>query len=192
MKHFLVFVFIICLNQISFSQEIKESGVPLYFGVSHGINVSNFTDSSLDYKTGIFANIFLNFKTSHFYRLQIEFGYSNQGASKIKAEYFTISPTNKLYLNNSGFHFILFPSFEFDLDNSRFADSQKNGINAFDLALGVGLGYELKSGLTFETRFKHGIISVDTPLFESENREEIRKFNIVFQFGISYKFKIKD
>ncbi len=114
MKHILVILFLVGFANSSFSQELEENEHPIYLGVRSGANASNFTSSELDYKLGGYISLFVHFKISHFYRFQLEFGYSNQGGksnmidSNVKAEYFTIATVNKLYLNNSGFHFIVF------------------------------------------------------------------------------------
>jgi hypothetical protein len=198
MKNIFVIFFLICATTISYCQELVEDEHPVYLGLRAGANASNFSQSDLDYKFGAYVSAFVHFKVTHFYRLQLEFGFSSQGGKSnnsaiedLKADYFTIAPLNALYLNNSGFYFMVFPSFEFDLDNVNIYDTKSNGVNAFDIALGAGVGYELKSGITIETRFKHGLIPVDTPFFKSDNSDEVSKFNVVFQLGVSYKFKIK-
>lgn len=199
MKKSLLYFILLCSFSNSFSQEIKENKKekhPVYLGIRVGANVSNFTHSNLDYKLGSYIGFYFNFKASSVYRPQIEFGYSSQGGKSSTAidkdllvNYFTISPVSQFYLNNSGFHFLVFPSIEVDLDDTIFNKDERNGVTDFDLAIGAGFGYTFNSNLTIETRFKHGLIDTDIQIF---NNNDTDVYNIVFQLGLSYKFKIKE
>ncbi|MBU2938195.1 porin family protein [Lacinutrix sp. C3R15] len=199
MKNYCFLFILFFVFNIAFSQETKDlenEKLPVFLGFRTGANASNLSYSDLDYRIGGYFGVFLNFKTSHLYRLQLEIGYSSQGGTStakntngLQVDYFTISAVNKFYLKNSGFHFLVYPSIELDVDGSTFGDDKKNGVTDIDIALGAGFGYAFNNNLIIETRFKHGLLDTDIQLF---NNNDTDMYNIVFQLGVSYKFKIKD
>ncbi|MET0946655.1 MAG: PorT family protein, partial [Flavobacterium sp.] len=62
-----------------------------------------------------------------------------------------------------------------------------------DLSFVGGIGYSLPNGLTFEARFKQGLIDIygyDGIDYDDYYYDQVI-LNQVLQFGISYTFKVK-
>jgi len=196
MKNLLLAIAILGIFGLSFSQ--KKSAL----GLRAGVNISKLTNANLETKSDVYLGVFGEFKFSDFYALQPEINYSNQGGKAINAEnedvdihYISISVTNKLFVQNSGFHFILAPSFDFDTDDTLIGITNRNegnDITFLDMAIGLGFGYEFKNGIGIEARYKRGFIDVfsgswhdfdSNPLYNEENQ-----FNKLYQVGLTYKF----
>jgi len=196
MKNLLSIITIIGFFGLSFSQTQKS------LGLRAGGNISKLTNANLDTKSGVYLGVFGHFKFSDMYVLQPEINYSNQGGKAINSEdkdvdihYISITVTNKLFVQNSGFHFILAPSFDFDTDDTLIGITNRNegnDITFLDMAIGLGFGYEFKNGIGIEARYKRGFIDVfsgswhdfeSEPLYNEENQ-----FNNLYQVGLTYKF----
>jgi len=190
---FILIAFGVCIN--SFSQSEKS------FGFRGGVNMSNLTNANLDTKTSGYFGFFAHFKFSELYALQPEIGYSNQGGrtrnsidDDIVIHYISLSATNKFFVKDSGFHFLIAPGIDFDVDDTLIGLSNRdegNDITFIDFTFGVGLGYEFKNGLGFEARYKQGLVDVFSGNwhdFELQQYEDEIQFNSVFQFGLIYKF----
>lgn len=196
MRNLFLVVTIMSLFGISFSQTKKA------LGLRAGLNISTLTNANLETKSGVYLGVFGHFKFSDMYALQPEINYSNQGGKAIHAgdkdvdiDYISISVTNKLFVKNSGFHFIIAPSFDFDTDDTPVGIANRNegnDITFLDMAIGLGFGYEFKNGIGIEARYKRGFIDVfsgswhdfdSEPLYNEENQ-----FNNLYQIGLTYKF----
>lgn len=172
------------------------------FGLRGGANISNLSNSDLETKAGGYLGAFLNIRFSELYALQPEVGYSNQGGdtkfsggSDVDIHYISITAANKFFVKNTGLHFIIAPSIDFDVDDTPVGivnRDEGNDITFVDIAIAVGLGYEFKNGLAVEARYKRGTLDVFSgdfhdfttqPIYEEENQ-----FNEVFQLGLAYRF----
>lgn len=172
------------------------------FGLRGGANISNLSNSDLETKTGGYLGAFLNIRFSELYALQPEVGYSNQGGdtkfsegSDVDIHYISITAANKFFVKNTGLHFIIAPSIDFDVDDTPVGivnREEGNDITFVDISIAVGLGYEFKNGLAIEARYKQGTLDVFSgdfhdfevqPIYEEKNQ-----FNEVFQLGLAYRF----
>lgn len=200
MKNLLTVITLICIINLSFSQ--TEKGI----GIRAGANFSTLTNADLEYKTNMYLGLFYQVRFSELYTLQPELGYSNQGGktqenNTIYIEYITLGATNKFFIApDLGFFMSITPGFDFDIDDTFFGvansdDSLFDGNDAtfIDFSLSFGFGFELKNGLSFEARYKQGLIDVYSEAFhnfESELYEAKNQFNAVFQIGVAYKFNL--
>jgi hypothetical protein len=172
------------------------------FGLRGGVNISNLSDSDLEAKPGIYLGALLNIRFSEIYALQPEIGYSNQGGntkfstgSDVEIHYLSISATNKFFVRNTGLHFIITPSLDFDVDDTPVGivnREEGNDITFVDVSIAVGLGYEFNNGITVEARYKRGTVDVFDGDFHNFSQQSIYKekkqFNEVLQLGLSYRF----
>lgn len=196
MKKFFIIITFIGVFGLSFSQTKSA------LGLRAGVNISKLTNANLDTKSDVYLGVFGQFKFSEMYALQPEINYSNQGGKAINSDdkdvdihYISITVTNKLFVQNSGFHFIIAPSFDFDTDDTLIGITNRNegnDITFLDMAIGLGVGYEFKNGIGIEARYKRGFIDVFSGSwhdFDSNAQyNEENQFNNLYQIGLTYKF----
>lgn len=192
MKKAILSIIFLSLCTVTFAQK-KVS-----FGLRVAANISNVSDTDLDPKTGPYIGALANIRLSKFYALQPELGYSNQGGASadrnfddLDIHYITLAVTNNFYIQNSGFHFIVSPAIDFEVDNSFLNIANNNNededeINAVDLSVGFGVGYQFGNGLSIDCRYKHGAVPVLDSLFGVFDDSHRNK---LFQLGLTYKFK---
>ncbi|MFK5878053.1 MAG: porin family protein [Flavobacteriaceae bacterium] len=193
MKKHLLIVVLMLITYSAFSQK------KLHLGVKAGVNYSSLSNTSFDYKPGLYVGLFLQVQVSDFYALQPELYYSNQGAKTnflgaedVNIHYVSIAFANKFFImNDQRFHLLAGIGLDLDWDDNliNLANSgfETNNIFAVDMTVFGGLGYQFDMGLTIEARYKRGLIGV----FTDELFEENNHFNSVFQFGLAYKFDLK-
>ena len=185
---------------------IMSAQVTFKPGLRAGASFSNFSNTRSDYKTDFYIGGFGEIKLTKFYTLQPEITYSQQGADNVKTfirynngpdviesrnleiDYLSLAMINK-FTFNGGFQLQVGPTLDFRLQDNLLY--QKSDV---DLAFIMGIAYKLKSGLTFEARFKKGLVDVlDSDIYES-SRDNNQFWladcntNISFQLGISYPF----
>lgn len=183
------------------------SQVKIRPGARLGINVSNISSlENTSSKTGLNAGLFVNVHFSHFYELQLETSYSNQGAEikynssrrldpiftvaddNLDLEYISIGVINKFFIiKDSGLHLMVGPSIDVNIGDG-YAD-----FTPIDLSFTLGIAYELPFGLTVEARYKQGIIDLDdgfTTINSNDDYYDEGKnyLNSTIQIGASYKF----
>jgi hypothetical protein len=184
----------------------SNAQVELWLGPKAGVNIANISDLDSKSLTGIYAGAAFSVKFNERYALQPELGFSMQGANdvegsgeNIKLDYFTVGVINKLYLVE-GFHILAGPEFNFKI-NDTFSDwydynwdddedyyyGDDNDVQPFDFAIVAGLGYDLPMGLSFEARYKQGLLDVND-FFNLDDDKSSK--NQVFQFGLAYKFHL--
>ncbi|MWB93862.1 outer membrane beta-barrel protein [Flavobacterium sp. GA093] len=185
-------------------------------GIKGGLNISGLTNfERTNSKYDFYAGGFVAIKFNKYFTLQPEILYSRQGVelniatgslnnqndfvynsrkANYELNYLSLDAVAKFHFNGKGFHVLAGPSFDFKIDDNNdefYADKPVN----FDLGLIAGVGYSLPNGLTFEARFKQGLIDIygyDYADDENGNGNYDEVFlNQVFQFGISYTFKTK-
>lgn len=167
-------------------------------GVRAGLNISTIEDVEASSKVGAYVGVFGNFKFAKFYSLQPELNFSMQGANDVhlSSRYFPATSGGKddVPLNYIGFAVMnkfnlksfflqVGPSVDFLLTESIYTSS------SVDLALNVGLGYDITNNLSIEGRYKAGVADViDDDTYWLFYFGDIN-YNSVFQVGLTYKFK---
>lgn len=195
MKNILFILIAFGIFTNSYSQTKKS------FGLRGGVNMSNLTNANLDSKTSGYFSVFGHFKFSDLYTLQPEIGYSNQGGrtrnsitDDVNLHYVSLSAINNFFIKDSGFHFLIGPGIDFDLDDTIIGISNReegNDATFIDFTINVGFGFEFENGLGFEARYKQGLVDVFSGNwhdFEFQRYEDEVQFNAIFQLGLFYKF----
>ncbi|KIA98070.1 hypothetical protein OA93_11505 [Flavobacterium sp. KMS] len=179
-------------------------------GIRGGLNISNLTNfGSSDAKTDFYVGGLVAIRFNKYFTLQPELTYTRQGAEareyalgsfrsrKVTYElnYVSLGAVAKFHFAGGGFHILGGPSVDFKTsDNFPSYDYNPVGV---DVAFVAGLGYTLPNGLTFEARFKQGLIDIygydgiDNNNNYYDDYYDNIILNNVFQIGISYTFKVK-
>lgn len=190
-----VFIFAMLFGSIALISAQARPGIKL------GLNNSNISNTSLDAKNNIYIGAFLNIPITEYYTLQPEVLYSAQGGASnstqygdVTINYLSIGIPNKFYVGpNSGFHFMVGLSLDFNIDNSFISLTNGNSnfdISPLDVALLGGIGYDFDFGLMIEARYKQGTSSTDFFGQEDLYEKDGSNLNTVIQIGLAYKFKI--
>lgn len=195
----------------------SQAQLTLKPGIRAGVNFSKLTNYDTDFKTGFYVGGELALKFNKLYTLQPELVYSRQGGNsrgqyiyniddmlfysdnKIKytIDYVSLSAINKFHFG-TGFHLLVGPSLDFkvndNFENNFYSDGEPIG---FDFSLVGGFGYSLPNGLSFEARFKQGMVDIygnnynmNVDQNNNGNFDEV-VLNQSFQLGISYTFDVK-
>lgn len=188
-------------------------------GVRAGVNFSKLTNYDTDFLTGFYVGAQLGIQFNKLYTLQPELTYSRQGGNrtfdfrnlinpsdpdlvlynqekKQTLDYLCLSAISKFQFGNS-FHVLVGPSLDFKVnDNFQESYSFRDPIG-FDLALVAGVGFSLPNGLSFEARFKQGMVDVfgnnyneNVDQNNNGNFDEV-VLNQSFQLGVAYTFDLK-
>ena len=209
MKKILLFT---ALNLFFFST--SNAQVTIKPGVKAGLNLSrltNYFDS--DFKSDFYIGGLAEIKFSSFYALQPELVYSRQGAKAnytpsgavpfpsssveetISLDYLSLGVINKFTFAER-FQAVVGPTIDIQVADN-FERELSNELIGLDLGLAIGVGYSLPNGLTFEARFKQGLIDIFGDNYNNYydennngNYDEIIT-NQVIQLGVSYTFGSK-
>lgn len=205
MKKITVIAFVLFIGLIKSQAQVTVSP-----GIRGGVNFSNFTNfGSSDAKTDFYAGGFVAIKFNKFFTLQPELTYTRQGAESrdylvgangyrkvtYDLNYLSLGAVAKFHFGGRGFHVLAGPSLDIKTDDN-FPEYDYNPVGA-DVALVAGVEYSLPNGLTFEARFKQGLIDIygyDGLNYDNGNGNYYYDdiiLNRVFQIGISYTFKVK-
>jgi len=201
---------------------ITQAQVTLKPGIRAGVNFSKFTNFNADFTTGFYVGGELAIKFAKLYTLQPELVYSRQGGhttytstyilynstlsnipisttvSEVNyhIDYLSLGAINKFYFND-GFHLLVGPSVDIKVDDNLRDNYSSSDLIGFDLSLVGGVGYSLSNGLSFEARFKQGIVDIfgnnynmNVDENNNGNYDEV-VLNQSFQLGLSYKFNFK-
>lgn len=166
-------------------------------GVKAGVNVTNFTGgdfgtASKSALIGYHVGGYMNFKLGKV-SLQPELLLSSAGAkfdasgntNNIKLTYVSI-PVMLKYRTTSGIYFEGGPQVSFKTSESLGQVTISDFAKSLDLAAGLGIGYETKSGFGFGARAMFGISKVGD--FDPNSVTIDPDFkNMVIQAGLSYK-----
>ena len=160
------------------------------FGVKLGMNVSSINGSqanNLDSKTGFLFGVTSEVSLSNKFSLQPELLFSQQGAKSkdvytYDLNYVSLPIMAKYYIVDA-FSVEAGPQFSFLVKDELIPENGSQTVNTnaenFDLTANLGLGYQLKNGIFFQTRYNLGLINID------EN-PDIK--NGVFQMSLGFKF----
>lgn len=174
-------------------------------GIRGGLNLSTLTnidDNSM--KSDFYVGGLIEMKFNKYFTLQPEITYSRQGSNgreyylgaptqdvKYELNYVTLGAVAKFNFGGQGFHVLAGPSLDIKTDDN-FGRYGYDPIGT-DFSFVGGIGYSLPNGLTFEARFKQGLIDIygyDGIDYDDYYYDQII-LNQVLQFGISYTFKVK-
>ncbi len=195
MRKFAVIAFVLFIG-IQTKAQVRVSP-----GLRGGLNVStlsNIDDNSS--KTDFYVGGLVDIKFNRFFSLQPEINYSRQGdrgryfengryySENYELNYVTLGAVAKFNFGGGGFHILGGPSLDLKVSDN-YVNTNPEDV---DLAFVAGLGYTLPNGLTFEARFKQGILDIyGYEGIDNGYYYDQVILNQVFQIGISYTFKTK-
>lgn len=180
------------------TKEIIKSSSPVTFGVKAGLNLSHL-DSFRDGKAGFNAGVFARIPLGSSFSLQTELLYSQYGAfvnedkgvtfakARLNLDYITVpvmlqyNVSPKFYVE-AGPEFGLMVSNKYKLENGTSLKISE-GLNKFNLGLGLGLGYDITKNIGFNARYVAGLTNTIKKGYGDSNT------NSTFQLGMTYKFK---
>ncbi|CAM3590613.1 porin family protein [Flavobacterium chungbukense] len=175
-------------------------------GLRGGFSFSTISEMHADYKTDFYVGGFSEIKITKIYALQPELNYTRQGSNNVARNYYdenmqsdriehldleinylSLSVMNKFTLPQ-GIQFQAGPTLDILLNDNLAVRKAQN-----DLGLVLGVAYALPSGLTFEARFKKGLLDILSSDYYQNNSNNYYLFgdyntNINFQLGVSYSF----
>ncbi|MCD8540732.1 MAG: PorT family protein [Leadbetterella sp.] len=172
-------------------------------GLRAGVNVSNITRTVFSARTAFYAGLTGEMRMTDLYALQIEAGYSQQGAqgdvktrrsvnrdfwaSGIQSHYFTAGIMNKFTFNRT-FSFMAGISGEQELSRNPFLT------RTLDFGVVAGAEYKFLPGFGLEVRAKRGLFDIfeNSAYTTGEYTGNLligSHANLVFQAGLVYYFK---
>ena len=201
MKKITFIAFVLFIGLTTSQAQMKVSP-----GIRGGLNLSTLTnidDNSM--KSDYYIGGLVEIKFNKYFTLQPEITYSRQGSegreyyfdtdsfenTKYELNYVTLGAVAKFNFGGQGFHVLAGPSLDIKTDDN-FGRYGYDPIGT-DFSFVGGIGYSLPNGLTFEARFKQGLIDIygyDGIDYDDYYYDQII-LNQVLQFGISYTFKVK-
>ena len=152
------------------------------FGVKGGVNFSNWdANADTDGITSFYIGGLADFALSESFHVQPELLFSSEGAESgdvdLGASFLRIPVMAKYYVAD-GLSLQAGPNFGFLISED---DALEDALKSFDVALGLGAGYELESGLFFDARYNLGLTDLsDVDGFETKT--------VTFQVGVGYRF----
>ena len=172
-------------------------------GLRAGLNAANITRTVFSARTGFYAGLTGEMRMTDLYALQVELGYSQQGAkgditehrsvkrsfsdSGIRADYFTAGVMNKFTFNRS-FSITAGASIEQELSRNPFLS------RTLDAGVVTGAEYKFSSGFGLEVRAKRGLFDIfeNSAYTTGEYTGDFlligSQSNLVFQAGVVYYF----
>ncbi|KQX08671.1 porin family protein [Flavobacterium sp. Root420] len=201
MKKITLIAFLLFIGLATLQAQVRVSP-----GIRGGLNLSTLTnidDNSM--KSDFYVGGLVEIKFNKYFTLQPELTYSRQGSegreyfpdtdsfenTKYELNYVTIGAVAKFNFGGQGFHILAGPSVDIKTSDN-FGRYGYDPIDT-DFAFVGGIGYSLPNGLTFEARFKQGLIDIygyDGIDYDDYYSDQVI-LNQVLQFGISYTFKVK-
>ena len=178
-------------------------------GLRAGLSLSTISEMHADYRPDFYAGGFGEINLTKRYALQPEINYIRQGSNNVarnfiapntqtekivyqdlQMSYLSIAVINK-FTFGQGFQIQFGPALDVLLnDNLAFRKTYN------DISFVTGLAYKMPSGLTFEFRFKKGLLDVLDSDYYYNNSNSNYLFgdyntNVNFQIGVSYSFNVK-
>ena len=162
------------------AQDKKESVTTseIAFGIKGGYTNSNFTGdvSGTEANSGFYIGGLVDFHISEKFHVQPELLYSVEGAKDLKVNYLRIPIMAKFFVAE-GFNLQAGPELAFKAGGD---DIIKDSVKSMDYGLGLGVGYEMSSGLMFDARYNLGLANI------SDAGGSVK--NTSFQIGLGYRF----
>lgn len=201
MKKLTLFAFVLFIGLASMQAQVSVNP-----GIRGGLNLTSLTNiDNNSMKADYYIGGLVAIKFNRYFTLQPEITYSRQGAegreyyngsnafqdAKYELNYVTLGAVAKFNFGGKGFHVLAGPSLDLKTSDN-FGRYGYDPIGT-DFSFVGGIGYTLPNGLTFEARFKQGLIDIygyDGIDYDDYYYDQII-LNQVLQFGISYTFKVK-
>ncbi|OXA80555.1 Outer membrane protein beta-barrel domain-containing protein [Flavobacterium aquidurense] len=204
MRKISLIAFVLLIGLATTQAQVKVSP-----GIRGGLNLSTLTNiDDNGMKSDYYIGGLVEIKFNKYFTLQPEITYSRQGSdgsyfdgnpgqntipkdTKYELNYVTLGAVAKFNFGGQGFHVLAGPSLDIKTSDN-FGRYGYDPIGT-DLAFVGGIGYSLPNGLTFEARFKQGLIDIygyDGIDYDDYYYDQVI-LNQVLQFGISYTFKVK-
>jgi hypothetical protein len=191
----IVIIILIVIGSIANAQKSKKDE-GIVFGLKGGLNISNFIgdiqDNSIrtSVHLGIFSEIIINDKFS----IQPEILYSGQGYSgsatpgfsRSKYDYLNLPVLAKIYVADK-ISIEAGPQIGFLLSAKKRTSNDNATIpkqKTVDLGLNLGLAYDLKNGMFFQTRYNLGLSNINS----SDNANAVKYTNSVIQLSVGVRF----
>lgn len=192
----------IVVSSLTFAQQ---------FGIKAGVNLSTVSDAesltevanSVDAKSkvGFNAGVFANFPVAESFSVQPELLYNalgtkltnkgntgNDNALTLNLDYlslpvmFQYNLVPNLYLEaGPQFSYLLSSKFKY---NGNSTDSNTDGLNKFDIGIGLGAGYYFNGNIGITARYVAGLTDII-----KDNPTDTSFKNNAFQVGLAFKFK---
>lgn len=194
MKKTLLTLAFCCVLTLSAQSSKREEGIK--FGIKGGLNVTNFMGDIVDngIRTSVHLGVIAEIMVSNAFSLQPELLYSGQGAtyiganpgfSRTKIDYITMPLLGKFYVTNAlsvetGPQLGILVSAK---NKTNYSNDTIEGIKTFDFGLNLGLEYDLKNNVFFQTRYTLGL--TNNGYTGDDNK---RTSNTAFQFSVGYQF----
>lgn len=195
MKKILLLFFVISSTICTNAQSSKrEEGIKL--GIKGGLNVSNLAGDvkNNEIRTSIHIGFLSEFIVSDKFSIQPEILYSGQGyiykdentTEKNKLNYITLPVLAKYYiLNNVSIETgPQIGALIYSRSKTNEGSSKIDNQSIVDFGLNIGMGYELKSGVFFQTRYNHGLTNINN----SDSSNKTKYTNSVFQLSVGIQF----
>lgn len=166
-KTVLLFAFVFCFGLVAQAQDDDLTLTKPTVGVKGGLNFANIGGdaSGVSSRTAFHLGLFSEFWLSGTSILQAEFIYSSQGAktdngdNPIRYNYVNVPLIFKFYVSE-GFHLDFGPQFGVlvgaEVQSNNITVDVKDELNTFDVAAGLGLGYDFGSA-DFSLRYNLGL-----------------------------------
>lgn len=201
MKKLTLIAFVLFIGIITSHAQVQVSP-----GLRGGLNLARLTNMDENgMKSDFYVGGLVEIKFNKFFTLQPELTYSRQGSKSefylgddiathpevtYEIDYISFGAVAKFHFAGKGFHILAGPSLDIKTrDNFSDYDYKRTGA---DFSLTGGIGYTLPNGLTFEARFKQGLIDIyGYEGLDNDYYYDELVLNQVLQFGISYTFKGK-
>lgn len=173
------------------------------FGVKGGLNFANLVgdDYGADIRTSIHFGILAEIAITKKFSIQPEILYSGQGTKSEdltwKLDYLTL-PIMVKFLVAEGFSLEAGPYAAYNLISEwKWEDGSmdyKDETSLIDMGAGIGLEYELPTGVFFQARYNVGMLTIwniNYAMYGFENAPEMEQpqtKNVGLQLSIGYKF----
>ena len=193
MKRILFFIIVSSSLTISAQNSKKDEGI--VFGLKGGLNVSNFIGdiNNNTFRTSVHIGIFSEIMISDKFSLQPELLYSGQGFSgralpgfsRSKYDYINFPVLAKIYVAKkisieAGPQLGFLVSAKEKTDNDNVSISNQKTV---DFSLNLGLAYDLKNGIFFQTRYNLGLSNINS----GANANAVKYTNSVIQLSVGIK-----
>ena len=193
MKRILLLTGILFCINLSAQSSKREEGIT--FGIKGGLNVSDFLGDIKNntFRTSVHLGVFSEIMISDNFSLQPELLYSGQGYSgrvlpgfsRSKYDYINFPVLAKIYIAKK-ISIEAGPQIGFLVSAKEKTSDDKINIpnqKTVDFGLNLGLAYDLKNGVFFQTRYNLGLSNINS----GSNVNAFKYTNSVIQVSVGIK-----